>query len=521
MREQIFSLLIDHIQLTVLAVGLAVIIGLPVGILISRYIKISKPVLAVANVIQAIPSMALLGFAIPILGIGVVPSVIAVALYALLPIIKNTYTGMSTINRDTLEAAKGIGMTTQEILFRVQLPMALPVIMAGIRISAVNTVGLMTMAAYVGAGGLGYLVYAGIRTVNTVQTLAGAIPACLLALFIDYFFGLIEKLVTPVGLVLKDSGEPTKIFRERKRRVITFAVICAIILSLFGAELFSKSQKADIVVASKDYTEQIILNNMVADVIEGNTDLKVKRKMALGGSEICFKALQTGDIDMIAEYSGTLYSLILKHDPISDKQIVYDTMKKELKEQYNIACLNQMNYNNTFTLAVKPETAEKYNLKTLSDLKDASGNLTLGAEIEFFDRQDGLVGLKQTYGLSFANELTVVSSNRYTALENGDCDVIDAYSTDGLLKKFNLVCLEDDKNFFVPYFATPIIRQEVLDKYPQIVPYVNALGASLSEDTMMELNYEVDEQQLSPEKVARDYVIDNGLVPSTMPRINN
>lgn len=207
---QILSLLIEHLKLTAISVGLAILIGVPLGIFISFAAKASKPILAVANVIQAIPSMALLGFMIPLLGIGVIPAIVAVVLYSLLPIIKNTYTGIDNINPQTLEAAKGIGLTPFQVLTKVQIPLALPVIMAGVRIASVTAVGLMTMAAFIGAGGLGYLVFSGIRTVNNNQILAGAIPACLLALMVDFLIGLTEKLVTPVSLQKGDASVKKK-----------------------------------------------------------------------------------------------------------------------------------------------------------------------------------------------------------------------------------------------------------------------------------------------------------------------
>ncbi len=185
-KSQILNLLVEHVKLTVIAVGLAIILGVPLGILISYVKKLNRPVLGFANVVQAIPSMALLGFSIPFLGIGTLPAVVMVILYSLLPIIKNTFTGIQNINPLTLEAARGIGLTKFQILAKIQIPLALPVIMAGVRISAVTAVGLMTIAAFIGAGGLGFLVFSGIRTVNNNQILAGAIPACLLALLVDY-----------------------------------------------------------------------------------------------------------------------------------------------------------------------------------------------------------------------------------------------------------------------------------------------------------------------------------------------
>ena len=188
---------LQHIQITLLAIAIAIVIGVPLGILISYIKPFKKPVLGFANVVQAIPSIAILGFLVPFLGIGEKPAIFMVVLYSLLPIIKNTATGLSNISNETLEAAKGIGMTRFQILFKIRIPLALPVIMAGVRISAVTSVGLVTIAAFIGAGGLGYLIYSGIRTVNSNQILAGAIPACVLALAVDWLGAVVEKLTTP------------------------------------------------------------------------------------------------------------------------------------------------------------------------------------------------------------------------------------------------------------------------------------------------------------------------------------
>ena len=193
-KGEIFSLTIKHLQLSVLAVIIAILIGIPIGILISKKKKLAPPIIGLANVLQAIPSLALMGFLIPFFGIGEVPAIIMVCLYSLLPIIKNTYTGLININPATIEAGQAMGMTEGQLLRMVQLPLALPIIMAGVRISAVTAVGLMTMSAFIGAGGLGSYIYTGVQTVNTNMILAGAIPSCILALIMDFVIGRIEKM---------------------------------------------------------------------------------------------------------------------------------------------------------------------------------------------------------------------------------------------------------------------------------------------------------------------------------------
>lgn len=512
-KDQISSLTVEHIRLTFLAVGLSIVIGVPLGILISYIKKLGKPILGVANVIQAIPSMALLGFSIPFLGIGTLPAIVMVILYSLLPIIKNTYTGIQNINEQTIEAAKGIGLTRMQILTKVQIPLALPVIMAGVRISAVTAVGLMTMAAFIGAGGLGYLVFSGIRTVNNYQILAGAIPACILALCVDYLVGVIEKLVTPISLQ-KQSLSSKKLINTRRRQkyTLSISVILLALLMIFTSIPTSKTNSKVITIGSKDFTEQHILANMVADIIEAKTDISVNREINLGGTQVCFAALKSGSIDMYIDYSGTVYGDTLKYPPISDMEKVYQTVKTDLKDKYEIGVLKQMGFNNTYTLAVTKETAKKYNLETISDLTKIASKLSAGTTLEFLNREDGLLGITKAYHFNFKDTKGLDGSPRYIALTNKETDVIDAFSTDGLLKKFDLTTLKDDKNFFPPYYAIPLVRNETLEKYPEITPLIEELGDKLSDKIMMELNYKVDELQMQPEDVAKDFLIENGLI---------
>ena len=511
-HEQIISLFLEHIELTFIAVGLSILIGVPIGILISYVRKLDKPILGLSSVIQAVPSMALLGFMIPFVGIGTIPAIIVVILYSLLPIIKNTYTGINGISESMIESAKGIGLTKSQILFKIQIPQTLPVIMAGIRISAVSAVGLMTMSAFIGGGGLGYLIFSGIRTVNNYQILAGAIPACILALFVDYFFSLIEKLVTPVSIQMKDLSREEVLRKRKIQKVILFLILLSIGGVFLSQVKFNDNNEKTITVSGKDFTEQNILCEMVSDYIEYNTDISVNRKCNLGGAQVVFSAIQRGDIDLYIDYLGTDYTDILKYSPISDVNKVYQTVKSEFNSKYNLSVLKQMNFNNTYALAVRQDTALKYNLKTISDIVPYARELKISPTLEFVNREDGLAGLNKTYGLDFADVIAIDGSPRYTALMNDNSQVIDAFTTDGLLRKFGLVVLEDDKNFFPPYYAVPVIRNEVLDEYPELENLLNKLGSYLTNDSVQELNYEVDELGKNPEVVANEFLKENNLI---------
>ncbi|NRZ53599.1 osmoprotectant transport system permease protein [Clostridium beijerinckii] len=437
-----------------------------------------------------------------------------VVLYSLLPIIKNTTTGIDNINPDMIEASKGIGLTKFQVLVKVQIPLALPVIMSGIRISAVTAVGLMTMAAFIGGGGLGYLVFSGIRTVNNYQILAGAIPACILALLVDGLFSIVEKLVTPISLQKSNNKSKEAKIKARKIQKTILGATACILAGIFVVTGVSQkiSSKKVITIGSKDFTEQEILGNILSELIERKTDISVNRKFALGGTQVIFSAMKSGDVDMYVSYSGTAYGDVLKYKPISDVEKVYDTVKKDYKDKYNLDVLKQMGFNNTYTLAVTKETAKKYNLKTISDLSKVSNELTATTTLEFLNREDGLIGLTKKYNLNFKNTVGIDGSPRYAALINKESDVVDAFSTDGLLKKYDLSVLKDDKNFFPPYYAIPVIRDETLKKYPEIQPLVEKVGDLLNDDVMSELNYEVDELKKDPKDVAVDFLEKNGLI---------
>lgn len=502
--SQILELLLEHIELTFLSVFVAILIGVPIGILINYVKKLSHPILAISNIMQAIPSMALLGFMIPFLGIGTIPAIIMVVLYSLLPIIKNTYIGLEGIDHETLEAAEGIGLTKWQILTRIKLPLALPVIMGGIRISAVSAVGLMTLAAFCGAGGLGYLVYAGIRSINNMQILSGAIPACILALFIDYLLGIVENLVTP-------KYHEQKRTLKGKKIILVFCVILLIII-LFFPLLKKENTKNTITIGSMDFTEQEILSYMIEELIENRTDINVNKRLSLGSSNIVLESLKRDDIDLYIDYTGTIYGSVLKKDPIQNTEEVYRISKEEMKEKYDINILKPLNFNNTYTLAVTKKTASTYNLTTISDLSKVANELIFSPTLLFMERSDCWLGLQQAYPIQFKSITPIDGAPRYIALLNEESDVIDAYSTDGLLKKYDLVVLEDDKNFFPPYEAIPLANNRLLKDYPEVISLLEELGNYLNDNVMRNLNYQVDEERQKPSMVAHNFLEQQGLL---------
>ena len=512
-QGQIIQLTGEHIKLTVLAVFIAIIIGVPLGILISRVKKLSAPVIGFANVIQAVPSLALLGFLIPVLGIGSKPAILMVFLYSLLPIIKNTYTGLMNINPDVIESSKGMGMTNGQILKIVQLPLALPIIMTGIRISAVTAVGLMTIAAFIGAGGLGYLVFSGVSMVDNNMILAGAIPACLLALVMDFIVGRIERGVTPPGI--KKADGTIKLPKKKKYKFSKFQKIVAssLVVIMIVSAIFISTKKSDaIVVGSKNFNEQLILGNMLATLIEKNTSIKVVRKLNLGATGIAFDALKTGELDMYVEYTGTGLVNMMKQKSISDPDKTYKAVSDYFNKNYGITWLAPLGFNNTYALAVRQDTAKKNNLETFSDLAKVSNQLVLGCTIEFSNREDGYLGLNKKYNMNFKQISPVDGGLRYTALDSNKTDVIDAFSTDGLIKAFKLKVLKDDKSFFPPYYAAPIINNKTLKKHPELKKLINKLAGKISDEKMRELNYKVDKLGEDPAKVAEDFLREINLI---------
>ena len=511
-KTEILDLFMQHVQLTVFSILMSIIIAIPLSILIVRYRKLSTPIIGFTNIVQSIPSLALLGFLIPLFGIGSKPAIIMVVLYSLLPIVKNTYTGLTNINPSLIEASDGMGLTQTQVLLKVRFPLAMPIIMSGIRVSSVTAVGLMTIAAFIGAGGLGYLVYSGVSTVNNNMILAGAIPACLLAIFLDYVLGKIENIVIPEGIRNSDNSKSKKsnsLFKSKKFKLTAMALVLVLIIGSVVAS-FGKS-KNTIVIGSKNYNEQLVLGSMVASLIEHKTNYKVERKFNLGGTAVIFNAMKSKNIDMYVEYTGTGLISILKKPSMSDPTKVYDIVKKDFLKNYGIELMKPIGFNNAYIMAVKKDFAKKNNINSISDLAKISPTLNAGFTMEFTNRSDGYPGLQKAYNLNFKNVKGIDGGLRYTALSNNETQVLDANSTDGLLQKFDLKLLKDDKNFFPPYNPVPIVRSDSLKKFPGVKEVLLLLDGKVNDEEMQKLNFKVDNGE-DPKKVAEDFLKSKKLI---------
>lgn len=492
-QDQLLQALTQHILISFVALLCALIIAIPLGIYIARHLKISEGVLGVAAVLQTIPSLALLGLLIPLLGIGIVPAIVAIVIYALLPILRNTYTGIRKVDPSLLEAADAMGMTPSKRLFKVELPLAMPVIMAGIRTAMVLIIGTTTLAALIGAGGLGDIILLGIDRNDTALLILGAVPAALLAIIFDLLLRVIEK-------------------RSFRQSIIWLSATALIVIAVSVIPLLNNTQK-DLVIAGKLGAEPEILINMYKELIEQDTNLTVELKPGMGKTTFLFNALQNKNIDIYPEFTGTALSEFLKEDAVStDSTEVYNQAKEGMAQKFNMDMLPPMEYNNTYTLAVPEQYAEQHQLNSISDLQNVSSQVKVGFTREFADRNDGYVGMTKLYGFTLPNLQTMEPKLRYSAIESGDIELMDAYSTDSELEQYHLKVLKDDKGLFPPYQGAPLMRDETLKQYPEVAEALDRLSGQITDDEMRKMNYQVNVEGQPASEVAKAFLQQKGLL---------
>ncbi len=492
-KDELFSGIVEHIQISFIALIIALIIAIPLGIYLSYHKKLANIIIAINGVIQTIPSLAILALLIPIVGIGRKPAIIALILYALLPILHNTYTGITGVDPMYMVTSRALGMNKFQQLTKVQLPLAMPVIMTGVRTAAVLIIGTATLASLVGAGGLGKLILLGLDRNNNYLILLGAIPAALLAILFDFIFKQLEKL--------------------NIKKILIFLILITFACLLGSISSFNDTKKDKLIISGKLGSEPEILINMYKILIEENSKLGVELKPGLGKTSFVFNALKNGDIDIYPEFSGTAVFTFLNETPVNNNaEDVFNQAQKGMETKFKMVMLKPMKYNNTYAIAVSKKFANENNLKTISDLVRVKDKIKAGFTREFNDREDGYPGLKKLYQFEIPNIKEFEPKLRYVAVQSGDINLVDAYSTDPELAQYNMVILKDDKHLFPPYQGSPMMREETLKKYPKLKKILEKLSGKISDEEMSTMNYRVSVKGEKAEDVAREYLRNAGII---------
>ncbi|HEM3484760.1 ABC transporter permease/substrate-binding protein [Streptococcus suis] len=485
--------LFEHLRISLLALIIAIAIAVPLGLILSSKKRLTEWSLQITGIFQTIPSLALLGLFIPFMGIGTLPAVVALVIYAIFPILQGTLTGLGEIDPSLEEAATAFGMNKWEKLKKFKLALAMPILMSGIRTASIMIIGTATLAALVGAGGLGSFILLGIDRNDSALILIGALSSAVLAVLFGYGIRLLQ---------------------DKKPKTILLALL--VTLFTVGASYvpmlnFSTKQ---LVIAGKLGAEPEILINMYKLLIEDQTDIKVDIKPNFGKTSFLYEALKSGSIDIYPEYTGTITSTLLKNSPTdlsTNPEEVYAYAKEAILEQDGLMYLAPMAFQNTFALAVTEDYAQKNSIEKISDLAKVQQTAVAGFSLEFNDREDGNIGLKNLYNLQL-NVKTMEPALRYEAIKSGNVQIIEAYSTDSKVVTYKLKILEDDKQLFPPYQAAPLLSKETLEKYPELEQVLGVLAGKISTEEMTRMNYAVDVEGKSAEQVAREYLEQEGLL---------
>ncbi|HEM3463546.1 TPA: ABC transporter permease/substrate-binding protein [Streptococcus suis] len=485
--------LFEHLRISLLALIIAIAIAVPLGLILSSKKRLTEWSLQITGIFQTIPSLALLGLFIPFMGIGTLPAVVALVIYAIFPILQGTLTGLGEIDPSLEEAATAFGMNKWEKLKKFKLALAMPILMSGIRTASIMIIGTATLAALVGAGGLGSFILLGIDRNDSALILIGAVSSAVLAVLFGYGIRLLQ---------------------DKKPKTILLALL--VTLFTVGASYvpmlnFSTKQ---LVIAGKLGAEPEILINMYKLLIEDQTDIKVEIKPNFGKTSFLYEALKSGSIDIYPEYTGTITSTLLKNSPTdlsTNPEEVYAYAKEAILEQDGLMYLAPMAFQNTFALAVTEDYAQKNSIEKISDLAKVQQTAVAGFSLEFNDREDGNIGLKNLYNLQL-NVKTMEPALRYEAIKSGNVQIIEAYSTDSKVVTYKLKILEDDKQLFPPYQAAPLLSKETLEKYPELEQVLGVLAGKISTEEMTRMNYAVDVEGKSAEQVAREYLEQEGLL---------
>lgn len=484
----------QHLQISLAALLLAILIAVPLSIFLTNYRRLAAWVLQLTGIVQTIPSLAILGLLIPFIGIGTLPAIVTLVVYGLFPIVQNTITAFWELDPQLEEAATAFGMTRWEKLRKYQLALAMPVMMSGIRTAAVMIIGTATLAALIGAGGLGSLILLGIDRNDSALILIGAISSAFLAVVISLILGALTK-------------------RRPKTLLLSFLTTAVLVVASFAQPYLLPMGNNKLIIAGKLGAEPDILIHLYKELIEQDSHLQVEVKPNFGKTSFLYEALKAGSIDIYPEFSGTITASLLTNPPqlANDQEVVYEAARDGIYQQDKLIYLKPMAYQNTYAIAVKEAYAMEHGLETISDLKKVESTARTGFSLEFNDRPDGKKGLESLYGLKL-NIQTMEPALRYQALEQDKLDVIEVYSTDSQIIKYGLKLLQDDKHLFPPYQGAPLLREEILKQHPELEGILNKLHNKITATEMATMNYQVDVEGKSAKEVAHDFLSRQGLL---------
>jgi osmoprotectant transport system permease protein len=465
-------------------------------------------VLAVAGALQTIPSLALLAFMVPVLAalgawsaralgveiaaIGRGPALLALTLYGTLPILQNAVAGLRGVDPVLREAARAMGMTPRQSLWRVELPLALPVLVAGLRTAAVWVVGTATLATPVGAPSLGHFIFSGLQTRNHAAVSLGCLAAAALALALDRLIRLLERGVA-----------------ARRRGPVAAACAALVALAALAAAPLARGREAGVpapvVVGAKSFTEQYVLADLLAGWIQRRCGAPVRVLGSLG-STVLFDALRAGEVDVYVDYTGTLWATVLgRSGPPPARAEMLAEVRRALADEHGITVAAALGFENAYALAMRGDRARALGIETVADLARHAPALEIGADYEFLARPEWRA-LVAAYGLAFGAERSMDPALMIEALVTGQVDVISAFSTDGRIAAHGLVLLRDERGVIPPYDAVVLASARLARERPDVVAALAELEGALDLATMQRLNGAVDQEGRTPESVARAWL---------------
>ncbi len=481
-----------HMLLSLTALLLALLVSLPLGILASRRPRLAELVMGVAGIIQTVPTLALLVLMVPLLGgaIGFAPAFVALTLYGILPILANTVVGIRGVDPNLVEAARGLGMSERQLLFEVQLPLALPVIIGGVRTATVLIVGTATLATPVGGQSLGNYIFSGLEMNNMLSTVFGCVLAAALAVLMDQLVRLLQVSV------------------EKRSRPLRWFAAAGLLLVLGGGLYGPASRLVERwmrgprpVVASGPFTEQHVLSEVLRDRLEG-AGFRVDQRQGMGET-IQFLALREGKIDCCVNYTGNVWATLMKRKEVADPDTVYEETTRFLKERYGVVCLGKLGFQNNYVLAMRRKQAESLGIRTIADLKPHAPGLTIAGDVQFFERPEWF-HVRDSYGLAFKGAPRGMDPGlMYESIARGSVDVVCAYSSDDRILAHDLAILEDPRRTLPPYDAILLLSAQAAQR-EEVCAALRPLVGAIDIERMKRANLRVDEEKQTPRQAAAE-----------------